>query len=178
MRYLTPAENIRIEKSITFMVKNMEETGINKKPVILHSLKVGFAAYSFGLSVEAIIAGNLHDVVEDSDVTIQELGEQFGRRVSELVAKMTHNDEARMKNFHREDYFSDWDSYHIGLLGDDEAVFLKLIDTKENFVYNPLIEDIPHREAIKKRTLSFFDIAEKNYANNHTYREIIKYYDN
>jgi len=178
MRYLSPKENALIEKSIVFMVKNMEETGTNKKPVIFHSLKVGFAAYSFGLSVEAVIAGNLHDLVEDSDVTIAEIDNLFGKRVSELVDKMTHKDEARMKNFHRGDYYTDWDSYHTSLLDDEEALLLKLIDTKENFVYNPLITDILHREAIKKRTLSFFDIAEKNYPNNHTYREIIKYYDN
>lgn len=40
---------------------------------------------------ELIIAGALHDTVEDADVSLDEIGRRFGPRVAELVASRTED---------------------------------------------------------------------------------------
>jgi len=45
-----------------------------------------------GTSEEVVIAGYLHDTVEDAGVTLQEIQDQFGARVAELVAGCSEPD--------------------------------------------------------------------------------------
>lgn len=54
-------------------------------PYITHPARVARAARKAGLSDEAIAAAWLHDVVEDVGVTIEEVKNLFGERVSFLV---------------------------------------------------------------------------------------------
>ncbi len=60
-------------------------------PYILHPLEVGAVVGTMTDNQEVIAAGILHDVVEDAGITIEEIGEKFGKRVMELVASETEN---------------------------------------------------------------------------------------
>ena len=56
---------------------------------ILHSIRVGLSLQQQGYSKEVILAGFLHDVVEDTHATVEEVEAQFGVRVAELVRALT-----------------------------------------------------------------------------------------
>lgn len=43
------------------------------------------------------IAALLHDVVEDTDVKLQDVGREFGKRVMDLVEELTNDEEAKKK---------------------------------------------------------------------------------
>jgi len=58
-------------------------------PYIIHPLSVGIALAGVGASEEVVISGILHDVVEDCDVSLLEIEEIFGKRVSFLVDQVT-----------------------------------------------------------------------------------------
>jgi len=58
-------------------------------PYILHPLNVTRILIECGASPEVIIAGVLHDVVEDTAVTLPEIRAQFGERVAALVQGMS-----------------------------------------------------------------------------------------
>ena len=60
-------------------------------PYILHPMEVGSIVGAITDKQEVIAAGVLHDVVEDAGVSIEEIGEKFGKRVMELVAYETEN---------------------------------------------------------------------------------------
>jgi (p)ppGpp synthase/HD superfamily hydrolase len=60
-------------------------------PYILHPMEVGAIIGTMTDNQEVIAAGVLHDVVEDAGITIEEIGEKFGKRVMELVASETEN---------------------------------------------------------------------------------------
>src|SRR5688500_9680544 len=45
----------------------------NPEPYIVHPLRVAREAAAAGLSTHAVVAGLLHDVVEDTDVTLPDL---------------------------------------------------------------------------------------------------------
>jgi (p)ppGpp synthase/HD superfamily hydrolase len=61
------------------------------RPFIDHPVRVARLLASRGYDEEVLAAGLLHDVVEDTPVTLSELREHFGARVAELVACVTEN---------------------------------------------------------------------------------------
>jgi (p)ppGpp synthase/HD superfamily hydrolase len=65
--------------------------GQNAEPYFNHLLEVAelIAASSRDLDVELMMAAFLHDTVEDTGVTLQELEQRFGKDVAALVAEVT-----------------------------------------------------------------------------------------
>ena len=55
-------------------------------PYILHPLEVAQILATLTDDQDVITAGILHDIVEDTDGTLEEIGKRFGERVAELVA--------------------------------------------------------------------------------------------
>jgi (p)ppGpp synthase/HD superfamily hydrolase len=59
-------------------------------PYINHPLKVCKLIYSCGeKKCDILVAALLHDVVEDTDTTIQEIDKNFGTRVASIVLEVT-----------------------------------------------------------------------------------------
>lgn len=58
-------------------------------PYIEHPMGVALILDRAGFDEEVVIAGLLHDLVEDTDVTLDFVVEQFGDRVAEIVAACT-----------------------------------------------------------------------------------------
>jgi len=62
---------------------------ISGEPYIIHPLEVAITLAEIRSDLESITAAILHDVVEDTDVTHEDLVEQFGSDVALLVAGVT-----------------------------------------------------------------------------------------
>ena len=61
----------------------------NKEPYIEHPKRVAQTVQTVPHTREMICAAYLHDVVEDTPVSIQDVEEQFGKKVSALVHELT-----------------------------------------------------------------------------------------
>lgn len=57
-----------------------------QSPYIVHPLEVMSILLAMGADTELLIAGVLHDTVEDTDTTVEEIEKLFGSRVARLVA--------------------------------------------------------------------------------------------
>lgn len=55
------------------------------KPYIIHPIEVGMTLSRFTQDEEIIAAGILHDTLEDTDLTYDDLFNLFGKRVADLV---------------------------------------------------------------------------------------------
>lgn len=64
---------------------------LDKLPYIMHSLEVAAVIGTVTTDENVIIAGLLHDVVEDTSGTIEEITEKFGDDVAALVLSETEN---------------------------------------------------------------------------------------
>ncbi|MEM1123200.1 MAG: RelA/SpoT family protein [Bacteroidota bacterium] len=63
------------------------------EPYVLHPIEVArICAAEIGLGATAVICALLHDVVEDTSVTLQDIKEQFGERVMLIVDGLTKLD--------------------------------------------------------------------------------------
>ena len=56
---------------------------------IIHPLKVAYNLAELSMDVPTIIAGILHDIIEDTDVSYEQLAEIFGQEVADLVEGVT-----------------------------------------------------------------------------------------
>ena len=85
-----------IQKAIVCAQKSHEgqfrKTG---EPYIVHPLCVACLVAFYGGDEAMICASLLHDVVEDTDIDIQSVGEDFGESVAQLVDGLTKIDELR-----------------------------------------------------------------------------------
>ena len=85
-----------IEKAINFAAK--AHVGQTRKstdiPYISHPFAVGMILQQFKCSDEVIAAGILHDTLEDTSVTIEELSKHFGDKVTKLVEAASEPDKS------------------------------------------------------------------------------------
>jgi len=81
----------RIEKAFRF--SNAAHDGIKRKsgePFIIHPLSVaGIVAKDLGLGATSISAAILHDVVEDTEYSVQDIKNMFGEKVARIVDGLT-----------------------------------------------------------------------------------------
>jgi (p)ppGpp synthase/HD superfamily hydrolase len=62
---------------------------VNGHPYVEHPVLVASDVGRAGFEPEMVAAALLHDIVEDSDMTVHELRDRFGDRVADLVDAMT-----------------------------------------------------------------------------------------
>lgn len=90
--------NQLLEKAICFAVKR--HSGATRKgtnlPYIIHPLESMQILAAVGADINLMIAGVLHDTVEDTNTTLEEIEELFGTDVAELVAS---NSEDKTKSW-------------------------------------------------------------------------------
>ena len=87
----TTADKKEIRKAFDLAVEahsnQRRKTG---EPYIYHPIAVAkIVAYEIGLSSTSIVAALLHDVVEDTDYTIEDIEQLFGENVSRIVNGLT-----------------------------------------------------------------------------------------
>lgn len=75
----------KMNQAFHFLASAIETSGHNKKPVLLHSFKVGMLLYQNNYSEEIILAGILHDVLEDTDISKEEIIKEFGKAIYHLI---------------------------------------------------------------------------------------------
>ena len=64
------------------------------KPMIIHPLSVGMLLEEYGYDDNVIAAGYLHDVVEDTKYTIEEIEKIFGKDIASLVMTASEPDKS------------------------------------------------------------------------------------
>jgi len=134
MKNYTKKELYQIEKAILFMVKYFDQYCTNPKPIILHSTKVGMVLYNYKIPVEFVIAGILHDVVEDTRCTIEIISKQFGKKICRIISSLTMDFE-KMDNVFV-DYKERWIDHEKRLNKIGKYVWLiKFIDGFDNLQY-------------------------------------------
>ena len=69
--------------------KHCEQKRSSGEPYIIHPLSVAAILVGLGMDSESVIAGLLHDVVEDTDCCIEEIRRTFGKDVALLIDGVT-----------------------------------------------------------------------------------------
>lgn len=70
--------------------KHTGQTRYSGEPYYTHPFEVGRMLAEVGMSVEVVVAGILHDTIEDTDTTVRELERAFGKKVAFFVDGVSH----------------------------------------------------------------------------------------
>ena len=91
IRQYHPSADLTIVQKAYQLAKDAHEGQFRKsgEPYIIHPLWVGIILANCNLDKETIVAGILHDVVEDTVMTSEEIAAQFGEEVALLVEGVT-----------------------------------------------------------------------------------------
>jgi GTP pyrophosphokinase len=128
---------LEIEKAINFLVKNINKSGHNDKPVILHSLQIAFYLLKNGYGENIVIGAILHDILEDTDINKNELADAFGNYTASLVQAVSYDQSIKDWEARYKEMFTRVKSH-----GKD-ALILKCADILFNSFY---IQKVKERE--------------------------------
>lgn len=68
------------------------------EPYITHPLAVAYILAGYGMDAETVAAALLHDTVEDTELTLEEVVEEYGETVAALIDGVTKLDRVRFSN--------------------------------------------------------------------------------
>lgn len=89
-------ELLELTSAINFATKQHEgQKRKSGEPYIIHPLSVAGTLVEWGMDIDTILAGVLHDTVEDTDATLEQIENLFGRDVAFLVDGVTKVSQAR-----------------------------------------------------------------------------------
>ena len=100
-------------------------------PYLVHPLRVARILAGLGLDVASVIAGILHDTVEDSELTVVELTERFGREVALLVDGVTKLGKVPYLS-RRENQAVSFRKLLVAMSRDIRVLLVKLVDRLDN----------------------------------------------
>jgi hypothetical protein len=92
-------------------------------PYVIHPIRVAEILSRFGYTEDVVVAGLLHDTIEDAGVTVDELRRCFGDRVAELVEAASEPDKSldwRTRKQHTIDRVADLDTDAVALIVADK----------------------------------------------------------
>ena len=153
--YNIVVDEAKIKKAIEFAVKyhgmQQRESGA---PYYSHPLEVAEIIAEMRLDTDSIVTAILHDTIEDTDLTLEEIEQNFGKDVAKLVDGVTkltkikfHEDNARQaENFRK---------LLIALSDDIRVLLIKLADRLHNM---RTIDFINNREKKKKIALETLEL--------------------
>ncbi len=87
-----PKDKVKIVRDAFDMAARAHEGTIRKsgEPYIFHPLAVAeIAVTELGLGVTSVVCARLHDVVEDTDITLEDIEHRFGPNVASIIDGLT-----------------------------------------------------------------------------------------
>lgn len=113
-----------------------KHAGILRKsgePYIHHLIEVAFILASLQGGPHTIAAGFLHDVVEDTDVTVDDLKQAFNEDIASLVESLTNIQRLKLSHRKPEDFAAeDHRKIFLGMARDIRVIIIKLADRLHN----------------------------------------------
>jgi len=81
-----------INKAIYF-AKKYHDGQLRKsgEPFYTHPLEVAYMISDYNLKTDVITASILHDIIEDTEVTVKMIQDTFGQRIAEMVDRLTRD---------------------------------------------------------------------------------------
>ena len=131
-KYMPGANVELIERAIRYAEdKHKDQKRKDGSPYIIHPLAVAEVVLEMGLDVDAVLGAILHDCIEDTDASFDDIAKKFGRTAAELVegvTKLTRADfssteEAQMENLRK---------MFMAMSKDIRVVLIKIADRLHN----------------------------------------------
>jgi guanosine-3',5'-bis(diphosphate) 3'-pyrophosphohydrolase len=170
-QYLKPQDIALVWEGYRFAFQAHD--GVVRKtgePYITHPVSVACILADLHLDVPTIMAALLHDVVEDTSITTEEINQRFGQQVAELVDGLTKLDkiefqsasEAQAENFRK---------MLLAMSQDVRVILVKLADRLHNMQTLEAMKP-EKKKSIAKETLEIYAPIANRLGLNSIYQEL------
>ncbi len=169
--YLKPEDLLQLEAAYHFSESaHQGQFRQSGEPYIAHPLAVASILAQWHLDSQALTAALLHDVVEDTAITTQQIAERFGKPVAELVDGVSKLDriefdtleKAQAENFRK---------MLLAMARDVRVILIKLADRLHNM---RTLDAVPpqKRQRIARETLDIYAPIANRLGLNALYQEM------
>ena len=157
-QYITEQSDLKgIRDAYEFILqKHKGQMRKSGEPYYHHLIEVAYILASLHSGPATIIAGLLHDVVEDTDTTVQDIEKRWGKEVAKLVDSLTKIQRLKLSHIQSEDFEAeDHRKIFIGMAKDIRVIIIKLADRLHNMRTLEFLS--PERQlALSKETKEVF----------------------
>ncbi len=132
-KYHPSADITMIEKAyFTGKAAHKEQVRKSGEPYIIHPLWVGIILADLEMDKETIVAGMLHDAVEDTDMTLEDVTKEFGAEVALLVDGVTKLGQLSYSQDKLEVQAENLRKMFLAMAKDIRVIIIKLADRLHN----------------------------------------------
>ncbi len=122
----------RIERAYEFILeRHKDQFRKSGEPYIVHPVNVAKILADLNMDSTTVVAGLLHDVLEDTDTTYEELETLFGKDVADIVEGVTKIGKIKFKNI-KEAQAENFRKLILATAKDIRVVIVKLADRLHN----------------------------------------------
>jgi guanosine-3',5'-bis(diphosphate) 3'-pyrophosphohydrolase len=134
LKYNPQADVEMLQKAYIFSAQaHKGQVRLSGEPYLVHPLEVAYTLTKMNLDIPSIVSGLLHDTVEDSYVSKEEIEGFFGKEIAELVDGVTKiskialktSEDSRVDNFRK---------MILAMSKDIRVILIKLADRYHNML--------------------------------------------
>ncbi len=170
-QYLKPDEVARVESAYVFSAAaHRGQIRSSGDPYVSHPLAVAGTLADWHLDPQALIAALLHDVMEDTVITKQEISDKFGKSAAELVDGVSKIDRIENQSY-EEAQAENFRKMLLAMARDVRVILIKLADRLHNM---RTLGAVPNekRRRIARETLDIYAPIANRLGLNTLYREL------
>lgn len=131
-QYFTREQVQQVEDAYLFAKQaHGSQTRYTGEPYITHPVAVALILAQMRMDNPTIVAAILHDVVEDTDVTLDTIGERFGAEVADLVDGVTKLTQIHFENY-AQAQAENFRKMVMAMASDIRIILIKLCDRLHN----------------------------------------------
>ncbi len=123
------------EEAVRMLCEYMPGIDELSKPTLFHSIRTGLYLYEQGYERNIVLAGLLHDIIEDTEISEQKIQEEFGKTILELI--LANSKDKSIKD--QADRIEELIKRCIAT--GQNALIVKAADVIDNFKYFSKIQD-------------------------------------
>lgn len=144
-----------IERALDYAeLKHANQYRKSGEPYIIHLYAVAYILAKLMVSPTTIQAGLLHDVIEDCDVSPEELTQEFGQEITTLVLAVTKIGNIQFKD-EKEYLAQNHRKILIAMAKDIRVIYIKLVDRLHN-MRTLEFQSVEKQQKIANETLSVY----------------------
>jgi len=144
-----------LRKAYVFSAKvHLGQVRLSGEPYLIHPLEVAGILTQLKLDVASVATGFLHDTVEDTLTTLDEIRETFGQEISQLVDGLTKISQISLRSS-EEDQAENFRKMILAMVKDIRVILIKLADRLHNM--RTLKHHLPERQVeVAQETLDIY----------------------